>query len=190
MGFIDRHPCLAVRQMTASDYIWLATLGCAARGPIGIDDVGQAIAALAGPLWSPSGQVVFDSVEAILDRGLLLGDAAGDRLSITDSGRRQLSFLLTLPVPSPLSAFGQVGIRLKMAFIDILPPALMRHQIVGVIHAYECEVANRSVRCQAWPLNGSIGRKWLDHQVDTLEDGLALLRQMIRPEPPTPCPGS
>ncbi|CAA7613719.1 hypothetical protein [Magnetospirillum sp. SS-4] len=184
MGFIDRQPSIAPRLMTPSDYIWLAALGCAERGPITIEDVGLAVEALAGPLWSPTGQVVFDTVEALVEHGHLSCPPGEEKLSLTGSGRRRLLDLLTQPVPAPLSAFGQAGLRLKLAFLDVLPPILRRHQINGIIHAYECEMAARASRCAAWPFNGPLGRKWLDHHMDGLEDGLALLRRMAREEEP------
>lgn len=185
MGFIDRQPCIAPRLMTPSDYIWLAALGCAERGPITIEDVGLAVDALAGPLWSPTGQVVFDTVEMLVERGYLSVQAEDERLSLSGAGRRRLLELLTQPVPAPLSAFGQVGLRLKLAFLDILPPILRRHQLNGIIYAYECEMAKRASRCPAWPVNGPLGRKWLDHHMDGLEDGVALLRRMAREAEPS-----
>jgi hypothetical protein len=180
MGFIERQPCTTIRPLNPCDYVWLAALGIAERGPITMEDVTLAVDALAGPLWTPVFQVVSDSITDMIEQGCLADEPDRDRFSLTASGRRRLSYLLSQPVQAPLSAFGQVGVRLKLAFIDVLPPILRRHQIMAVIRAYECEMAARAGRCRAWPLNGPMGRQWLDHHMDGLEDGLELLRRMAR----------
>ncbi|OAN52898.1 hypothetical protein A6A04_15475 [Paramagnetospirillum marisnigri] len=185
MGFIDRQPCFATHPLAATDYVWLAALGAAERAPITAEDVAAAVDALAGPLWTPVYELVSDSMSHMIDQGCLTPAADLGRYALTGAGRRRLVDLLSRPVQAPLSAFGQVGVRLKLAFADILPPILRRHQINAVIRAYECEMAARSARCKAWPLNGPLGRTWLDHHLDELEDGLALLRQLARMETPS-----
>jgi hypothetical protein len=184
MGYVDHPSALASHQLTASDYVRLAILGCAVRCPIFPDDIVRSVESLAGPLWAPSGHLVLDAIEVMVGMGYLANGEGGLGLLITGPGRRALTGLLTQPVSSPLSAFGQVGIRLKMAFLDILPPILRRHQIAGLIHAYECDLATQTAGGESWPLNGVIGRNWLDHQMDMLEDGIALLRRLARAEEP------
>lgn len=175
MGFVDHQTCSAVHPLSAADYIWLAAMGSAERGPITLENVAQAVDSLAGTLWQPVFQVIADNVALMVEGDLL--DSQDGILALTGAGRFRLAQLLVQPVQAPLSAFGQVGVRLKLAFLDLLPPLPRRRQIQSLITAYECEIASRSARCRAWPLNGAIGRKWLDHHMDSLEDGLALLRQ-------------
>lgn len=184
MGFIDHQPSIVIRALGATDYICLAALGTAERSPITMEDVVTAVDALAAPLWVPVFDMVFDTVTDLVERGCLNADLRAETFSLTGIGRRRLMDLLSQPVQAPMSSFGQVGVRLKLAFLHILPPILRRHQIIAIIRAYECEMAARAARCQAWQLNGPMGQRWLDHQMDALEDGLDLLRRLAREAEP------
>ncbi|RAU22695.1 hypothetical protein CU669_06760 [Paramagnetospirillum kuznetsovii] len=180
MGFVDHQTLRSGTPLTASDYIWLAALGAAERGPITLDSIASAVESLAGCLWQPVFEVIADNVDEMAKGGFL--DEQDGRIMLTPPGRFCLAQLLARPVHAPLSAFGQVGVRLKMAFLDLLPKPSRQRQIQALIVAYECEIASRSTRCGAWPLSGMLGRGWLDHQMDTLEDSLHLLRKSARME--------
>lgn len=182
MGFIECRPVLGHRVMTARDYIWLAVLGAAERGPLTMDGAAEAVAALAGSLWAPVSQLVFDAVDEMLTDGLLNAMDRSSRLALTGEGRQRLHDLLALPLASPLSPFGQVGVRLKLAFLDLASPAMRRRQIAAILGACQCEIAARTAACPAWALNGPLGRAWLDHQVEMLEETATMLRGLARQE--------
>jgi hypothetical protein len=177
MGFVDSSIAYHSRALTAGDYVQIAVLGCAAREPLEAEDLAQAVRTLAGHLWSPTAELI-DEVAGSLLSGGGLALLPGPRFQVTPTGRRRLLALLGQPVQGPLSAFGQVGVRLKLAFLDLLPEGARRHQVSALICAYEGEIAARGTRCTAWPINGSLGRAWLDHQMDGLEDGLTLLKRL------------
>lgn len=182
MGFIEGRTILNRQAMTARDYIWLAVLGAAERAPLTMDEVAQAVAALAGPAWMPVSQLSFDAMDEMLEGGLLNPVERSLRLAITGDGRRRLQDLVAQPLAAPLSTFGQVGIRLKLAFLDLAPAAVRRRQIDALLRACDCEIAARTAACAAWSLNGPLGRVWLDHQVDALEEMAEVLRRLARAE--------
>ncbi|EME68878.1 hypothetical protein H261_16211 [Paramagnetospirillum caucaseum] len=182
MGFIEGRTILNRQAMTARDYIWLAVLGATERAPLSMDDAMQAVATLTGPAWAPVTQLVFDAIDEMLEDGLLNPVERSMRLAITGDGRRRLHDLVAQPLASPLSTFGQVGIRLKLAFLDLAPPVVRRRQIDAILRSCDCEIASRTASCPAWALNGPLGRVWLDHQVDALEEMAEVLRRLARAE--------
>lgn len=182
MGFVERRPALCRQVMTAGDYIRLAVLGAASRTPLTVDEAVNAVVDLSGPFWTPVTQLVFDAVDDMLEEGLLNQVDRSVRLALTGDGMRLLHELITLPVASPLTTFGQVGIRLKLAFLDLATPAVRRRQVETILRACECEIAGRGASCPAWRLNGPLGRLWLDHQMEALEETVAVLRRLVRAE--------
>ncbi|KIL99526.1 hypothetical protein CCC_04042 [Paramagnetospirillum magnetotacticum MS-1] len=168
--------------MTARDYIWLAVLGAVERGPLSTDDAASAVGALAGSTWIPVSQLVFEAIDQMLEEGLLNPVERSTRLAITGEGRRRLHDLVAQPLTAPLSPFGQVGIRLKLAFLDLAPPVVRRRQIDAILRSCDCEIASRTASCAAWSLNGPLGRAWLDHQMDALEEMAQALRRLAKTE--------
>lgn len=185
MGYIDTGRIQAYgARMTAKDYIHMALLGAAERGPLATDDAPGMVQALAGRNWVPSLQMILDGIDDLVADGLLNTVNRAEVLALTAEGRQKLRRLLAQPLPAPVSAFGRVGLRLKLAFIDLATPEIRRRQLDAALRACECEIASRATRCPAWDLNGPFGRAWLDHQVDGLEELAGLLRRMARAEEP------
>lgn len=182
MGYIEARAVLSRHPMTARDYIWLAVLGAVERAPLSMEEVERAVVALSGPSWAPVTQLIYDAVDEMLEDGLLNPVERSLRLAITGEGRRRLHDLVGMPLAAPLSTFGQVGIRLKLAFLDLAPQAVRRRQIDTILRACDCEIASRNALCPAWTLNGPLGRAWLDHQVDALEEMAAFLRRLAQAE--------
>ncbi|MBI3445007.1 MAG: hypothetical protein HY055_06535, partial [Magnetospirillum sp.] len=147
-----------------------------------MDAAAQAVKSLAGPLWCPISELIFDAMDDMVAQGMLNVLGRSSRLAITGDGRRHLLELVAMPLASPITAFGQVGLRLKLAFLDLAPPSVRRRQIGGIISACQCEIAARTTSCSAWQLNGADGRAWLDHQVEALEETVAVLRNLLRGE--------
>lgn len=169
------------RTMETRDFIWLAALGSAARAPVTVGDVRAAIDRSAGALLSPVGQVIEDAVADMVCRGNLstqLDGACEARFASTAAGQQTLARILGLAVPLPSSAMGQVAVRLKLAFVDLLPPWSRKREIDALIAAYEDEVIGRRLRCQTCPVRGTFGQMWFDHDLDLIRRELALLRRM------------
>lgn len=182
MGYIESRTILNRQAMTARDYIWLAILGAVERSPLTMDETVQAVCALTGPGWAPVSQLIFDAADEMLEDALLNPVEHSSKIAITGEGKRRLLDLIAMPLAAPLSTFGQVGIRLKLAFLDLASPALRRSQINSILRACDCEIASRNASCRAWSLNGPLGRVWLDHQVDALEEMAEILRRLARAE--------
>jgi DNA-binding PadR family transcriptional regulator len=182
MGFVDASRARAFAAMTAKDYVRLALLGAAGRRSLPADDVAAVVHALCGPNWSPTAQMVLDGVDDLVAEGLLNAYARTETLEISAEGRQALHRLLAAPIAAPMSPFGRIGLRLKLAFLDLAPAHQRRRQVENAIRACECEIAARASRCPGWELNGPYGQAFLDHQVDGLEDLAGLLRRMARAE--------
>lgn len=174
----------AAEQMGPRDFIQLAGLGTAARAPATFDDIRSAIDDIVGHLWTPVTEVVAGCVEDLMRNGCLqvLADhRSGERLlAVTASGQQYLGLLLARPTECPLCPSGQVGLRLKIAFIDLLPEAERRHHLENIACLYERELVEWSRRCASCPRQGGLGRMWLDIESDRLHREIKLLRRMAR----------
>lgn len=181
-------PTKPPRPMESGDFIALAVLGASARGPASFEDIREAIAEIAAGPWTPVAELVSDRLEGLIGTGHLWarGSDGGPRIVITAKGRKLLAALLGRPLPPPGAPLGQVGLRLKLAFLDLVTPAQRRCHLDGMICAYEDELADRQRRCAACPArslaHGRFGRRWLDHDTERLHRDLALLRAMAEPD--------
>lgn len=167
----------AGRDMGPRDFIWLAALGGAARGPIDAEAVSAAIEAIAAGQWLPTCQLVADCMDEMA-RGGNLSETADARYRLTATGRDTLSLLLSLPVPRPASVLGQVALRLKLAFLDLVDQHERRCHLEGMVCAYEGELAARQSPCATCAARGSYGQLWQSHDLERLHRDLALLRSM------------
>jgi hypothetical protein len=181
MGFIGTAPTVtSTAKMGPKDFIWLAALGTAARGPASVGDVCLAIDDIAGHLWTPASDVVIGCIEEMLRGGTLR--LASDReplFATTDSGRQAISLLLSHPGAGSSCPLGQVGLRMKLAFIDLVPLAERRRHLSGAIRTCESEIGDCERRCQICSAQGAFGRLWLDHETDRLRHDLSLLQAMM-----------
>lgn len=182
MGFIGRidAPAPYRREMGTRDFIWLAALGTAARGPAGLDDICHAIDLVTVGQWLPVGELVTASVEEMV-RGGHMQAAPGKavRMRLTARGRETLNQLLAQPVARPASVFGQVGVRLKLAFLDLAPPADIQRHLEALIGLYEDELRRRRSEPQPGALPGRFGEDWRRHDMDRLHADIAALRRMV-----------
>lgn len=181
MGFIGRiHTGMAParRELGTRDFIWLATLGTAARGPAGLEEICFAIDTITLGQWLPVGELVTASVAEMV-RGGHLQAAPGqpDRLRLTARGRETLMLLLAQPPGRPASVFGQVGLRLKLAFLDLAPPVERRVHLEAMVTLYQEELAHRMAdeNCAAL---GSFGAAWRSHDAERLRGDIALLERL------------
>lgn len=174
------------REMGARDFIWLAALGTVARGPASLHDICHAIDVITIGQWLPVGELVTASVEEMIRGGHLTVTSHGTALALGPltlglgvRGRETLSLLLTQPTSRPISVFGQVGLRMKLAFLDLVEPAERRSHLAAMIGAHEAELNRRQCPCDSnSPARGSFGVLWHSHDLDRLRRDLALLRSM------------
>jgi DNA-binding PadR family transcriptional regulator len=181
MGFVGFAPTLSVDpRMDPRDFIWLTALGTAARAPAEIEDIRTSIDEIAGQLWTPVDEVVVTCLEEMLRSGALRL-VATDRglMETTERGRDTLSLLLTFPLGHPGCQQSRVGHRLKMAFIDLVPPADRRYHLGCAMRACECEIAECERRGQICSTQGAFGRLWLDHEAERLRRDLSQLETMV-----------
>ncbi len=181
MGFIDiSRPRPEQRQMDARDFIWLAILGTAARNDATLTDVADAIDAITSGQWMPVSDLIAASMDEMTRGGHLVICQSGpeDRYALTPCGRQILLFLLALPLGRPGSLVGQVGLKLKLAFLDLAGAEDRRQHLQAVIILYEDEVDIR-LRLRAHSLaDGGYGELWNTHDMERLRRDLALLRSM------------
>lgn len=181
MGFVGRirtGMAPARRELGTRDFIWLATLGTAARGAAGLDDICQAIDAITLGQWLPVGDLVTASVAEMM-RGGHLQITAGrpDRLRLTARGRETLMLLLAQPPGRPASVFGQVGLRLKLAFLDLAPPVERRVHLEAMVALYREELADRLADSHCTAMGG-FGTAWRSHDAERLRGDIALLERL------------
>lgn len=165
--------------MGARDFIWLAALGTAARGNARLEDVCAAIDLITQGQWLPIGDLVAASVDEMV-RGAHLQPVPGGeaRLRITPRGRQTLSLLLAQPIGRPTSVFGQVGLRMKLAFLDLAEEGERRVHFDSLIGLYEEELGRCATPEERSGARGSFGDLWRSHDIDRLRRDVALLRRM------------
>ena len=170
---------LSRREMGARDFIWLAALGTAARGPAGLEDVCHAIDVITLGQWLPVGELVTASVDEMARGGHLCAVPGRDGcMQLTGRGRETLSLLLGQPIARPSSVFGQVGLRMKLAFLDLVDAGERRVHLDGLINLFEDELDRRQSGADRCAARGSFGDLWRSHDIDRLRRDIALLRSM------------
>lgn len=167
------------QKMAAQDFIWLATLGCACRHGSDLEEVCSVIDDVAGQLWSPVTDVVAACIEEML-RGATLAPLPNQPgfFVTTDTGRQVLSLLLAQPTGPLGCPLGQVGLRLKLAFMDLVPNSERRQTLIKTIVACQSEIRECERRCLICNSQGAYGQLWLRHEADRLRRDLSLLLEM------------
>lgn len=179
MGWMSRHG--AQRRMEARDFIWMAALGCGQRLSFDLEQLCSAIDDIAGQLWTPSVDVVAGCVEEMVRGGTLLAEGQ-DRFRTSDDGCQVLALLLgqtSGPVGCPL---GQVGLRMKLAFLDLAPAELRRDHLEPLIESCREALDECLRRCDICAVDGHFGQQWLHHEADRLRRDLKMLLNLRNDE--------
>ncbi|MGE5515143.1 MAG: hypothetical protein ACM31D_04910 [Bacteroidota bacterium] len=167
------------REMGTRDFIWLAALGTVARGPAGLDGICRAIDAITHGQWLPVGDLVTASVDEMVRGGHLQPMLDPERhLRLTARGRQTLSLLLAQPIARPTSVFGQVGLRLKLAFLDLAEEGERRQHFRMLIDLYQEELGRSQMPASGDVARGSYGELWRSHDIDRLHREIGLLRRL------------
>ncbi|MCR6628726.1 MAG: hypothetical protein NVV74_00940 [Magnetospirillum sp.] len=187
MGFVGNIDMAALtkREMGTRDFIWLAALGTAARGPAGLDDICRAIDVITLGQWLPVGELITASVDEMMRgghlqavNGLRTASSTELRLRLTGRGRETLSLLLAQPTARPSSVFGQVGLRMKLAFLDLVDGGERRAHLDSLIGLYEDDLNRRMSPGESCPARGNFGDLWRSHDIERMRRDIALLRSM------------
>ena len=170
----------STRPRGPGDFIWRAGLGCASRGATTAEAVCACIDTVAGGQWAPSAQLVCDCLDEMA-RARHLGyghDGRYGLYTVTPQGRGILSMMLSLPIERPSTPLGQVGTRLKLAFLDLAEPEDRQTHLADLIASHRAELSQHPDPCGACHAPGCFGRMWSEHHADALRRGLALLERM------------
>lgn len=133
------------KPMDSRDFVWLAVLGLAQRNAAPFDTLGPSIDHLTGAAWIPDPELVFNCVSEMIQGGYVAPHGAGREIKTTDQGARLLCHLMSLPLPAPETPSGQVAIRLKMAFLDLLPEAQQSFPLHSIVAAYQAALASGAI---------------------------------------------
>lgn len=187
MGFIGhvRLPALERRDMGARDFIWLAALGVAARGAVGIDDICRAIDDITAGHWLPVADLVTSAVaEMVRGDHLRITPERDNWLTLSGRGRQTLALLMAQPVAGPSTQMGQVGVRLKLAFLDLIEADERRAHLEALTVLYDEEIGRVMAAERQGPVRGHFGQLWHGNHLDRLRRERALLRAMAETTPP------
>jgi hypothetical protein len=83
-----------------------------------------------------------------------------------------------LPLDRPGAPLGQTGLRLKLAFLDLVDIAERRCHLESLISTHEAELSGRHQACGDCPAQGCFGRVWRNHDLEHLRRDLAMLRKL------------
>ncbi len=183
------HRLSMVRPLDASrlplesrDLIWLAVLGLAARRSVDLHDLPRSLAMLTGQSFQPTSEVISSCVEEMLAGGhVRLVDDATLTLQTTRAGCETLIRLVAQPAGDGVVGIGR---RVKLAFLDLLPPGDRLEVLETMIQDLEITVSD--LEAQGWRCGrGCYGLAWQAHESAKLRADLAFLRMLASEV--TPC---
>ncbi|MEO5337053.1 MAG: hypothetical protein H7841_09185 [Magnetospirillum sp. WYHS-4] len=168
------------RSVDVRDFIWLAALGRAARGPAPLGEVRAYLADLASGFGASAVDMVGGCIDA-MRQGRHLEAAedrtdGGHRLALTPTGHQTFLFLLGRPIPRPATAIGRIGLKLKLDYIDLIGRADRRRLLEGLVAACMSELASRDGEADGV---GRFGKLWFEHDVERVRRDIALLNTLI-----------
>ena len=167
--------------MQARDLIWLAALGIGARKPFDLEELCATIDDLVGRIWTPVVNVMAGCLEEIHRSGSLAFDQG--RFATTEQGQQILGLLLGQPAGPAGCPIGQVGLRFKLAFLDLASPQERQCHLGPIIEACQGELAECRRRCDLCAADGPFGKQWLRHEAERLRRDLGLLLAMRNEAP-------
>lgn len=172
------------RPTRAQDLIWLTALGVAARRAVPLDAPLLAINDIAGSLWSPVTEVVTGCLREMLQAGYLELAASPEQIRTTVDGLEVLERLMAVPLPGARTSLGQVGLRIKLAHLDLAGAETRRQVLRDLIVDHQKELALARVDLgNLWA--GPYGCSWFQGDAERLRRDLDLLRRLLAREAAT-----
>lgn len=184
-GFFQGYASVSGQVLQARDLLRLAALGGASRMAVTADDIWVSIEDMVGDLWLPAGSVLADAICTLLEEGALHSGTttvhSEPLLTITDSGRNLLASLLSRPIGRSGCPLSRTSLRLKIAYLDLLPAPQRQLPLTSAIASCEEALAEQERRTTLCPAQGRFGRMWQDHEIDRLRRDLTSLRALAMP---------
>lgn len=178
--FMARPDTSAERTRQVRDLLWLAILGAAARCPMPLPRALTVIHDIAGPAWPRADDAAADCAHEML-RGGHLEPAEPGRFQTTAHGLDCLERLIAVPLGGPRSMAGQVGMRLKLAYLDLVSAAARRQVLADLVADHQQDLALARIDLgQIWA--GPHGRAWFRGDIDRLRRDRDMLREMLARE--------
>lgn len=167
--------------MTARDVIGLALLAAGRRKPATQDALSEAVLYLAWPSWTPSPALIDEVCYDLVEGGYLrtAGPPAGlPRFEPSVKGVALFAALMLKRAQPHLSSFGLTSIRIKIAFIDLLPEQRRRALLESIAQGFERELILRG-RQGRLDVAGWLGQSWMNSEVDQIRRQLVGLRSSV-----------
>lgn len=158
----------------------LAALGFLAEGPRRYGDLAAQVREFTARIAAPSLDLMGSSLEALIIEGLAAasegkGMADNARLSLTPTGRSELTALLQAPLKGPLGDFTRLALMLKLRFLHLLDPPERQAQIGRMGEAVEDEIARLAELRRSDTGAPQPYLDWLDADIAQLQGKLARL---------------
>jgi len=173
--------------LVPSEAVRLAALGLLARGPRAYADLAREIRHFAQRIVGPSLELLGPSLELLKVEGLIEAqDSKGNAkaphdeqtMQLTESGRAELSRLMTATLRGPMGEVNKLIIALKLHFFETLSPEERRIQAEVFEEACERELTRLLDLRNHHAETGGLLVAWLDHEITEIESRRAWFKRL------------
>jgi DNA-binding PadR family transcriptional regulator len=169
--------------LVPSEAVRLAALGLLARGPRAYADLAREIRHFAQRIVGPSLELLGPSLELLKVEGLIEAKnpkAPHDEqtMLLTESGRTELTRLMTAHLRGPMGEVNKLIIALKLHFFETLSPEERRLQAEALQEACERELTRLLDLRSHHAESGGLLVAWLDHEIAEIESRRAWFKQL------------
>jgi DNA-binding PadR family transcriptional regulator len=169
--------------LVPSEAVRLAALGLLARGPRAYADLAREIRHFAQRIVGPSLELLGPSLELLKVEGLIEAQSSKvphdeQVMLLTESGRTELSRLMTASLRGPMGEVNKLIIALKLHFFETLSPEERRIQAEGLEEACERELTRLLDLRSHHAESGGLLVEWLDHEITEIEGRRAWFKQL------------
>lgn len=178
VGHSEAEAIASMQVMTPGSAIRLAALGAAARLGVTQDEISRVVQFLSQPSWEPSTSLVDEAVYDLVGESHLIGQPplqGEPRFVPTSAGSSAFRRLMMTKIGNLPSPFGQACLRIKLAFIDLLPSCDRSQLLEIVARNYERELIVRRNRRPPFQV-GLFGQSWRDREMEHLRRDLVQMR--------------
>ena len=160
--------------LVPSEAVRLAALGLLAKGPRGYADLAREIRHFAQRIVGPSLELLGPSLELLKVEGLIEAQNPkaphdAQTMLLTESGRTELSRLMTANLRGPMGEVNKLIIALKLHFFETLAPDERRLQAEMLEEACERELVRLLDLRSHHAENAGLLVAWLDHEIAEIE---------------------
>jgi DNA-binding PadR family transcriptional regulator len=171
--------------LVPSEAVRLAALGLLAKGPRAYADLAREIRHFAQRIVGPSLELLGPSLELLKVEGLIEAQnpkAPHDAqiMLLTESGRTELTRLMTANLRGPMGEVNKLIIALKLHFFETLSPEERRLQAEALQEACERELTRLLDLRSHHAESGGLLVAWLDHEIAEIESRRAWFKELAR----------